>query len=150
MNDAKCYTITSLIPKFALHGYSWLLLYFWSFSFQQQRLLETTSAYLFFASTFWRKRGILILQQIGIPSQCWRGMPKGARDMLINEQLEKQNMTKYRLSKESGVPQATINDICSRKIELDKYAAGTLYRCTSGKNKSGCWYVSAKCWGIPL
>ena len=33
--------------------------------------------------------------------------------MLINDKLEEQNMTKYRLSKESGVPQATINDICS-------------------------------------
>ena len=48
--------------------------------------------------------------------------------MLINEQLAKQNLTKYRLSKESGVPQATINDICSGKTDLDKCAAGTLYR----------------------
>ena len=48
--------------------------------------------------------------------------------MLINEQLEKQNMTKYRLSKDSGVPQATINDICSGKADLEKCAAGTLYR----------------------
>ncbi len=48
--------------------------------------------------------------------------------MLINEQLERQNLTKYRLSKESGVPQATINDICSGKTDLEKCAAGTLYR----------------------
>ena len=48
--------------------------------------------------------------------------------MLINDELEKQNMTKYRLSKESGVPQATINDICSGKAELEKCSAGTLYR----------------------
>lgn len=48
--------------------------------------------------------------------------------MLIQEQMEKLNMTKYRLSKESGVPQATINDICSGKAELEKCAAGTLYR----------------------
>ena len=48
--------------------------------------------------------------------------------MLINDKLEEQNMTKYRLSKESGVPQATINDICSGKADLDKCAAGTLYR----------------------
>lgn len=48
--------------------------------------------------------------------------------MLINEQLEKQHMTKYRLSKDSGVPQATINDICSGKAELEKCSAGTLYR----------------------
>ena len=48
--------------------------------------------------------------------------------MLINEQLEKLNMTKYRLSKDSGVPQATINDICSGKADLEKCAAGTLFR----------------------
>ena len=47
--------------------------------------------------------------------------------MLINEQLEKLNITKYRLSKDSGVPQATINDICSGKAELEKCAAGTLF-----------------------
>lgn len=48
--------------------------------------------------------------------------------MLINEKLEKINMTKYRLSKDSGVPQATINDICSGKADLEKCSAGTLYR----------------------
>ena len=48
--------------------------------------------------------------------------------MLINDQLEKQHMTKYRLSKESGVPQATINDICSGKADLAKCSAGTIYR----------------------
>ena len=48
--------------------------------------------------------------------------------MLINEQLKEQNITKYRLSKDSGVPQATINDICSGKAELEKCSAGTLYR----------------------
>lgn len=48
--------------------------------------------------------------------------------MLINEQLEKINMTKYRLSKDSGVPQATINDICSGKADLEKCSAGTLYK----------------------
>ena len=48
--------------------------------------------------------------------------------MLIQEQLQKKELTKYRLSKESGVPQATINDICSGKADLEKCAAGTLYR----------------------
>ncbi|MBP5363307.1 MAG: helix-turn-helix transcriptional regulator [Ruminococcus sp.] len=48
--------------------------------------------------------------------------------MLINEQLEKIQMTKYRLSKDSGVPQATINDICSGKADLEKCSAGTLYK----------------------
>ena len=48
--------------------------------------------------------------------------------MLINEELEKQNVTKYRLSKESGVPHTTVIDICSGKAELEKCTAGTLYR----------------------
>ena len=56
--------------------------------------------------------------------------------MLINEQLEKKNLTKYRLSKESGVPQATINDICSGKADLEKCAAGTLYRLAKVLNVS--------------
>ena len=48
--------------------------------------------------------------------------------MLINELLKKRNMTKYRLSQVSGVPQATVNDICSGKADLEKCSAGTLYR----------------------
>lgn len=48
--------------------------------------------------------------------------------MSINEELVKQCLTKYRLSKASGVPQATINDICSGKADLEKCSAGTLYR----------------------
>ena len=48
--------------------------------------------------------------------------------MLITDQLEKKQMTKYKLSKVSGVPQATINDICSGKADLEKCSAGTLFR----------------------
>ena len=48
--------------------------------------------------------------------------------MLINELIRKKNISKYRLSKDSGVPQATINDICSGKADLEKCSAGTLYR----------------------
>ncbi|MDE6529927.1 MAG: helix-turn-helix transcriptional regulator [Lachnospiraceae bacterium] len=48
--------------------------------------------------------------------------------MIINELLQKENMSKYRLSKESGVAMTTITDICSGKTELDKCAAGTLYK----------------------
>ena len=48
--------------------------------------------------------------------------------MLINDELTKQRITKYKLSKESGVPQATTNDICRGKTDVEKCAAGTLYR----------------------
>ena len=37
-------------------------------------------------------------------------------------------MTKYRLSKESGVPRAAVSDICSGKADLQKCAAGTLFK----------------------
>lgn len=47
--------------------------------------------------------------------------------MIINERMLELDMNKYRLSKESGVPQATVNDICSGKADLEKCKAGTLY-----------------------
>jgi transcriptional regulator with XRE-family HTH domain len=48
--------------------------------------------------------------------------------MIVNDLLEKKNMTRYRLSKESGVAMTTITDICSGKAELEKCEAGTLYK----------------------
>lgn len=48
--------------------------------------------------------------------------------MLINQLLSAQGMTKYRLSKNSGVPQATINDICSGKARIEKCSVETIYR----------------------
>ncbi|MBO4495128.1 MAG: helix-turn-helix domain-containing protein [Clostridiales bacterium] len=48
--------------------------------------------------------------------------------MLVNRLFEKQGITKYRFSKETGVPQSTINDILSGKANLEKCSAGTIYR----------------------
>ena len=48
--------------------------------------------------------------------------------MIVNDLLEKENMSRYRLSKESGVAMTTITDICSGKADLAKCAAGTLYK----------------------
>jgi transcriptional regulator with XRE-family HTH domain len=48
--------------------------------------------------------------------------------MIVNDLLEKENMSRYRLSKESGVAMTTITDICSGKADLDKCEAGTLYK----------------------
>ena len=48
--------------------------------------------------------------------------------MIIDDLLYNAQMSRYRLSKLSGVPQATISDICSGKASLEKYSAGTLYR----------------------
>ena len=48
--------------------------------------------------------------------------------MYLNELLEQKNMTKYRLSKTSGVPQTTIVDICSGKTKIEKCSADTLFK----------------------
>lgn len=48
--------------------------------------------------------------------------------MSVNELLIQKNMTKYRLCKESGVPQATISDICSGKTSIEKCSAETIFR----------------------
>jgi transcriptional regulator with XRE-family HTH domain len=48
--------------------------------------------------------------------------------MIINDLLEKENISRYRLSKESGIAMTTIADICSGKADLNKCEAGTLHR----------------------
>ena len=48
--------------------------------------------------------------------------------MSLNEALTQKNITKYRLWKESGVPQATISDICTGKTKIEKCSAETIYR----------------------
>lgn len=47
--------------------------------------------------------------------------------MMINELMEQRNITKYRLSKQSGIPYSTITDICSGKTQLEKCSAETIY-----------------------
>ena len=48
--------------------------------------------------------------------------------MNINDLLEQKNITKYKLSKISGVPYATVSDICTGKAEIKQCAAYTLYK----------------------
>ena len=48
--------------------------------------------------------------------------------MMINELMESKNITKYRLSKNSGIPYTTINDICSGKAQIEKCSAETIYK----------------------
>ena len=48
--------------------------------------------------------------------------------MTLNNLLTEKNMTKYQLSKKSGVPQTTVIDICSGKTRLEKCTAETVYR----------------------
>jgi transcriptional regulator with XRE-family HTH domain len=54
--------------------------------------------------------------------------------MIIDALLNDAKMSRYSLSKKSGVPQATISDICSGKAELEKCAAGTLYKIAKALN----------------
>ena len=48
--------------------------------------------------------------------------------MDINYLLEQKKMSKYNLSKRSGVPQTTIQDICNGKSKIEKCSADTVYK----------------------
>jgi len=48
--------------------------------------------------------------------------------MYLNDLLAEKKMSKYRLAKESGVPQTTIADICSKKARIEKCSVDTIYK----------------------
>ena len=48
--------------------------------------------------------------------------------MLLKAKMAQQNLSIYRLAKNSGVPYATLNDICNGKTKLEKCSAETVYR----------------------
>ena len=48
--------------------------------------------------------------------------------MNINEIMQEKQLSKYRVSKNSGIPYMTLNDICSGKTRLDKCSADTVYK----------------------
>jgi len=48
--------------------------------------------------------------------------------MKIDQLLEQRDLTKYRLSKISGVPYTTVNEICNGKVKIEKCTADTVYR----------------------
>lgn len=54
--------------------------------------------------------------------------------MIIDELLREAKMSRYKLSKTSGVAQATILDICSGKTSMEKCSAGTLYKIAKALN----------------
>ena len=55
---------------------------------------------------------------------------------MINELLNEKSMTKYRLSKVSGVPYTTINDICSGKADIKKCSVDSIYRIAKALDKT--------------
>lgn len=80
--------------------------------------------------------------------------------MTINEILAKKGMTKYRLAKQSGVPHATLSELCSGKTNIGKCSAETLYKISKalgvsmeaiieGNQKSDIEYVNAYEYGLP-
>lgn len=48
--------------------------------------------------------------------------------MYLNDLLKEKQITKYRLAKESGIPQTTIVDICSGKSRIENCSVGTIYK----------------------
>lgn len=56
--------------------------------------------------------------------------------MNLNIILKQSGMTKYRVAKISGVPHATLNDLCSGKSRIEKCSAETLYRIAKALNVS--------------
>ena len=48
--------------------------------------------------------------------------------MSIQELIVQSGMTKYRVAKQSGIPYATLNDLCSGKTSIEKCSGETLYR----------------------
>lgn len=48
--------------------------------------------------------------------------------MILNDLLEQQNMTQYRLAMRAGIPHATLSDICSGKARIEKCSAETVYK----------------------
>jgi transcriptional regulator with XRE-family HTH domain len=48
--------------------------------------------------------------------------------MQINELLTERGITRYRLSKESGVPHSTLKDICLGKAKIESCSGETLFR----------------------
>lgn len=56
--------------------------------------------------------------------------------MYLMEVLHKKQMSIYRLAKISGVPYATLNDICRGRAKLEKCSAETVYRISHALNIS--------------
>lgn len=48
--------------------------------------------------------------------------------MNVNELMEQKAVTKYRLSKNSGIPYTTVCDICNGKTRLENCSAKTVYK----------------------
>ncbi len=57
-------------------------------------------------------------------------------EMNLNIIIRQSGMTKYKVAKLSGLPHATLNDLCSGKSRIEKCSAETLYRIAKVLNVS--------------
>lgn len=56
--------------------------------------------------------------------------------MSINYIMSKKNITMYRLAKESGIPNTTINDLCNGRTSIENCSGITLYKIAKVLNVS--------------
>ena len=63
-------------------------------------------------------------------------MCKDGVTMTLQTLLNSENITKYQLSKISGVPKTTVIDICSGKSSIEKCSAKTVYQIAKALNMS--------------
>ena len=56
--------------------------------------------------------------------------------MTVQQIMKQRSLSMYRLSKNSGIPYATVNDIVSAKAQLEKCTAETVYRLATCLNVS--------------
>ena len=54
--------------------------------------------------------------------------------MTLQEFINSKNLTKYQISKLSGIPKSTVLDICSGKSSLSKCTAGTIQQLAKALN----------------
>lgn len=66
--------------------------------------------------SFCRNTDIMILSEIEVMK------------MTIGDLLEERGLSRYRLSKVSGIPWATLSDICSGKTKMNRCSAETLLK----------------------
>lgn len=56
--------------------------------------------------------------------------------MSIEKLLTERGLTKYQLTKQSGIPKTTISDLCSGKSDIEKCSAKTLFQLSKALNCS--------------
>ena len=48
--------------------------------------------------------------------------------MILDDLMQKNGLSRYRLAVTAGIPHATLNDICSGKTKLERCSAETVYK----------------------